>query len=142
MSHWLLQLTVEKFGRFTADGYFLSIVVARIFFLRPTIRVPMRHYKPLIKFRALFYCLIDITCGTSPGNYQAATPLYESIFVLRFLPSKRNKVGERKYVLKSGTEKQERESRTKGTALQGPHFYCTSNLYHSKTKFLKSKALQ
>ena len=32
MSHWLLQLTVENFGRFTADGYFLSIVVARIFF--------------------------------------------------------------------------------------------------------------
>ena len=65
----------------------------------------MRHYKPLINFRALFYCLIDITCGTSPGTYQAVTPLYESIFVLRFLPSKRNKVGERKYVLKSGTEK-------------------------------------
>ena len=34
------------------------------------------------------------------------------------------------------------ESRTKGTALQRPDFYPTSNLYHSKTTFLKSKAFQ
>ena len=43
MSHWLSQLTVENFGRFTADGYFLSIVVARIFFLRLTFLTTNDH---------------------------------------------------------------------------------------------------